>query len=296
MTSVKGENVVAPSWSRVRTGLPANSPDANDENGTLFTTPGWFWYNGIPINSPDGGTWQNVFNSEDFSQTITGLTVGATYYFRYYYTTQGIREQSSNTSYSTPTTPHINVIGLSGYADPSNAGNLFEWNTYYGSIIATANTATITATLSDDAYLAYDGFYLSSTPLSYPLITAQPDNVSLCQSRDTDIIVIANNATSYQWQVNTGSGWNNVIDNIVYSNSQTFKLHITNATVGMNNYVYRCKIDNSCCTIYSATAILTVADPLTPALVITTSSSTLCDNSPVTFSAIPANGGSSPVY
>lgn len=296
MTSPKGENVVAPSWVRVRTGLPANSPDVNDENGNLHTTSGWVWYNGIPINSPDGGTWQNVFNNEDFSQTITGLTVGATYYFRYYYTTQGIMEKSSGTTYSTPKTPHITVTGLSNYVDPSNAGNLFEWNTYYGSLIATTNTASITATSTTDTYLAYDGFYLSNTPLSYPLITSQPGSAYLCQTSHADFVVIANNATSYQWQVNTGSGWSDIIDNATYSSSQSSNLDISNATVNMNNYSYRCKIGNSCCIVYSASAVLTVADPLTPALVITASPSSTCENAPTTFSAKPTNGGNSPSY
>ena len=85
MTSAKGENVTAPGWVAINVGFPPNTPDVNDANGSVNTTSGYNWFKGTPVPSPDGGTWQSVFSVENFTQTITGLTVGATYYFRYYY-------------------------------------------------------------------------------------------------------------------------------------------------------------------------------------------------------------------
>ena len=153
MTSAKGENVTAPGWHVPPSEFP-NTPDVNDENGALRTTSGYKW-TGIPLASPDGGTWQNVFGRESFRQEITGLTAGATYYFRYYYTSQGI--QTGNVlQFVTPAMPFITIDGGNGYADPADAGVLYEWNTYSGTITATAGKITITASSRADTYHATD--------------------------------------------------------------------------------------------------------------------------------------------
>jgi hypothetical protein len=57
MTSVKGADLVAPSWSKYSTnGYDANTADINDSSGPLISTPGYYWTGGVPTASPDGGT------------------------------------------------------------------------------------------------------------------------------------------------------------------------------------------------------------------------------------------------
>src|SRR5690606_3286188 len=51
--------------------------------------------------------------------------------------------------------------------------------------------------------------------------------------------VTATNATGYQWQVNQGAGYANVINGGVYSGAGTATLTITGATAGMSGYTYR---------------------------------------------------------
>jgi hypothetical protein len=163
MTSIKGEDVIAPGWN---TFTYASTPDANDATGNLNSTSGFNWADGRPVPSCDGGTWQNIFSNETITQTINGLTVGATYYFQYYYCSQGIADNNGWFVFTTPGTPVISVIGASGYKDPTDAGVLFEWNKYSGKLIATATSITITVSASKDTYMAYDGFYLSEKPVS----------------------------------------------------------------------------------------------------------------------------------
>lgn len=43
-----------------------------------------------------------------------------------------------------------------------------------------------------------------------PVITDQPDNVSPNDGDTATFSVVATNATSYQWEINTGSGWGNI--------------------------------------------------------------------------------------
>jgi hypothetical protein len=92
-------------------------------------------------------------------------------------------------------------------------------------------------------------------------ITSQPSNAQLCSGSNTSFSVTATGVNiNYQWQVNTGSGFNNVVNGGVYSNAATSALTITGATTGMNGYQYRCNLSNATCTtpIPSNAATLTV--------------------------------------
>jgi len=101
--------------------------------------------------------------------------------------------------------------------------------------------------------------HLQATPLP-PSITGQPSNASICAGTNTSFTITASNATSYQWQVNTGSGFTNVSNGGVYSNATTVTLTITAATAGMNGYVYQCIATGSVSpSATSNSATLTVA-------------------------------------
>lgn len=52
------------------------------------------------------------------------------------------------------------------------------------------------------------------------------------------------NGSSYQWQVNTGSGFVNISNNALYSGANTSMLTLTNAPTSMYGYVYRCIVNN----------------------------------------------------
>jgi hypothetical protein len=73
-----------------------------------------------------------------------------------------------------------------------------------------------------------------------PVITNQPKDSSICAGNNAAFSIVATNATSYQWQENTGSGWNNINNGGVYSNSTTPILTLTNVPASMNGYQYRC--------------------------------------------------------
>ncbi|WP_378945955.1 cadherin-like beta sandwich domain-containing protein [Mesorhizobium sp. ANAO-SY3R2] len=72
-----------------------------------------------------------------------------------------------------------------------------------------------------------------------PSITAQPSNSTTAAGANTTFSVTASNATSYQWQVNTGSGFIDISNGAPYSGATTATLTITGATAGMNGYLYR---------------------------------------------------------
>ena len=72
-----------------------------------------------------------------------------------------------------------------------------------------------------------------------PGITAQPANAAVVAGGNTSFSVTATAATSYQWQVNTGSGFANISNGGVYNGATTASLSITGATLAMSNYQYQ---------------------------------------------------------
>ena len=78
-------------------------------------------------------------------------------------------------------------------------------------------------------------------------ITIQPSNATTCSGGNISFSHMATGTIiGYQWQVNTGSGFTNIINNAVYSNATTSSLNITGANSTFNGYTYQCLVYNSC--------------------------------------------------
>jgi gliding motility-associated-like protein len=98
-------------------------------------------------------------------------------------------------------------------------------------------------------------------------------------------------ATGYQWQVNTGTGWTDITNNTMYAGATTSDLDITGVVGTMNNYQYRCRAYNLCRDLYSEPVTMHVIIPMTPAVVLTASATTICPGTSVTFTANITNTG-----
>lgn len=103
------------------------------------------------------------------------------------------------------------------------------------------------------------GIYIINPCTVAPTISTQPVAASVCAGANTNFSVVANTATTYQWQVSTnGTTWSNISNGGVYSNATTATLTITGSTMTMNSYKYRCITSNTCGTTNSASQTLTV--------------------------------------
>lgn len=72
-------------------------------------------------------------------------------------------------------------------------------------------------------------------------LTGQPSNATVCAGGNGSFTVVATpNGVSYDWQVNTGSGFTYLTNGGVYSGANTATLNITGATLAMSGYQYRC--------------------------------------------------------
>jgi gliding motility-associated-like protein len=280
MTSPKGADVVAPGW--VKSSMsPNNTPDINDTSGPLSSTFGLTWSNGRPVESPDGGTWQNIFTDEGVMQTINGIMPGVTYYFRYYYTTQGITGFDQATG-----TPNITINGATGYINPDYGGVLFQWNTYCGALTADSTSIIIIANGPSNAYMAYDGFYLSATPIAANPIIRQPASISVCNGSPAFFNVQTSGQDAFYWEINSGYGWLYLGNASNYSGSYSDSLGIDKSDSGMNTYQYRCYIKDATCPLYSDAATLTVIPLPDPVLSANVPAAGVCGGNAVTITTV----------
>lgn len=103
------------------------------------------------------------------------------------------------------------------------------------------------------------GVYYTSA-CSSPSIISNPINTSSCTSLSAGFSVsTSGTVTGYQWQVNDGSGFVNIVNGPIYVNYNSTALGISPATSSMNGYTYRCIVSNSCGSATSNAATLTVS-------------------------------------
>ena len=68
------------------------------------------------------------------------------------------------------------------------------------------------------------------------------------------------NTNSYQWQSNAGTGFSNISDGMLYTGTDQTTLNITDFT-GMDGYIFRCQITNSCGSSYTTPSTLNITSP-----------------------------------
>ncbi|HEV7232407.1 MAG TPA: T9SS type A sorting domain-containing protein [Bacteroidia bacterium] len=131
-----------------------------------------------------------------------------------------------------------------------------------------------------------------------PVISSQPVAASVCSGSNTSFSVTASSspAPSYQWQVNSGSGFTNISNAGVYTGATSSSLSITGATLSMSGYTYQCLLASGSCVNEATNAVALTVHPL-PA--INVNSATVCKGKNATLTASGAvtyswsNGASS---
>jgi hypothetical protein len=90
-------------------------------------------------------------------------------------------------------------------------------------------------------------------------VSTHPVSSTVCAASSTTFSIVASGSNlTYQWQVNTGSGFTNITNGGVYSGATTTTLTLTAVPVSQNGYLYQCVV-NDCRASNSAT--LTVQSP-----------------------------------
>jgi hypothetical protein len=103
------------------------------------------------------------------------------------------------------------------------------------------------------------------TVYAYPVINTQPVSVVVCEGTSAQYTVNASGLLlDYQWEVNTGSGWQPVQPNPVYMGENSATLTVTNVPLSVAGNNYRCKItSNGCGTVSYTTTVSLGVNPKT---------------------------------
>ena len=81
------------------------------------------------------------------------------------------------------------------------------------------------------------------TPKPAPIISTQPAGTTAAAGGTVTFKVVSNNTDSYQWQINTGSGWKNMTSTTSWPGCKTNTLSFK-ATAAKAAYSYRCVLTN----------------------------------------------------
>lgn len=181
--------------------------------------------------------------------------------------TAGVPAGTTVTFSPSPLTP-----GSSTFVTLNNANTLSN-GTYNVTVEGVAGSTTQTTTVT---------FVIQAG--TAPTLTA-PANVTVCAGAPANFSVTASGpaVNTYQWQVNTGSGFTNI------GGANTASYAIAATTAGQNGYQYRVIATGQCGTATSAAATLTVNSA--PAITAQPTNQTACVGSNAVFSVTATGGG-----
>ncbi|MFT3824425.1 MAG: gliding motility-associated C-terminal domain-containing protein [Chitinophagaceae bacterium] len=134
----------------------------------------------------------------------------------------------------------------------------YTWN---GQTITAGGAAVATYTTPSAITGCDSTVTLNLTVNEPPVIDQQPvaATVSALDNVFFEVTVTGTGPFTYQWEVNTGSGFTPLSNGGVYNNVGTATLNITGAAYSMNGYQYRCIVTGSCTpAATSNSALLTV--------------------------------------
>ncbi len=158
-------------------------------------------------------------------------------------------------------------------------------------------TLTTTSLISFKDLNNLVGDYIIGENHVAPTIITQPINQSVCSGDATTFTVVSATTNQFQWQVNTGSGFVNLMNTTFYSGVNSSQLLISNTPAAYNGFQYRCLISNSYGNVYSASATLQVGTGVVPNISITSNAGNIiCASDQVTFNASFLNGGANPSF
>ncbi|QKJ64434.1 T9SS type B sorting domain-containing protein [Flavobacterium sp. M31R6] len=143
-----------------------------------------------------------------------------------------------------------NDVIEAGFTDPDFDGQL-------GNTPIVVDSKGI-VTSRTNGYTVPNTNYIVATPI---LVTTQPQNQSVCELQNGSF-TIESNADGFKWQLSIDSGntWNTLVNDLVYSGTNTKSLTIAKVIPSMNGYQYRVVLskNNNVCGLTSAIAALAI--------------------------------------
>ncbi|MCG3167509.1 MAG: hypothetical protein POELPBGB_03301 [Bacteroidia bacterium] len=285
----------------------------NDGNGFVDVTDGGVYsgattatlsLSGIPL-SYDGYQYQVVISgSNNCSSTVTSAVVT-------------LNEDPNPFISSQPVDQYVCLGDIAVFdVTASGTGLTYQWQEDSGGgfvilsdggIYSGSSTSTLTlnGTLPGmDGYTyrcVINGVICSGTSVTNvvtlnetasPYISVQPQDQSVCDGDNVTLGVTANGTgLTYQWQVNTGSGFVNVTNGSLYSGATTSTLNISTTTLAMDGYQYQVTINGTICTNASTSNTVTLNVGTGPNITLGPANQVICDGDNASFTVTTQGTG-----
>ena len=232
-------------------------------------------YSGIDISGKTEITFEGLFAANNISAAFENMTLGHSHsdYLIIEYSIDGGAYQSLLRFFSNNTTSsgtNNKTLAEDTNNDGVGDGALLTTNftTFVKTISGTGTTLNLRVrcfTNAGNEEIAFDNFRLLEASCVIPTIVSNPANSYICVGGDTTFVVNANNATAYQWQEDSGSGFTDISNAGIYSGATTNTLSISGTNSNMSGYNYRCIIINgdSACYSISNSASLNLSNMIT---------------------------------
>ncbi|MFL5762865.1 MAG: T9SS type A sorting domain-containing protein [Bacteroidia bacterium] len=230
------------------------------------------------INLANGGTYSGVTTA---TLVLTATPAGFNnYYYRCIVTngcapddTSGVAILKVNIAQSIVLQPSDDIACEGSVASfgvvTSGTGLSYQWQVNSGAgfsdiIPGSPYSGDTTGTLYANAAMALNGYTYQciisgncSPPITTNVvtlsvntataITAAPPAAQVCEGNSVSIPVAAvGTGISFQWYVNTGSGYSALSNTSPYSGVTTGTLNISGAAASMNGYLYQCVVTGTC--------------------------------------------------
>ena len=133
-------------------------------------------------------------------------------------------------------------LGVTKYSGKSTDENGYLQDDQFGQFQFITPTNTLIVPHANGYYAEFLVNSFSECWLSKGLI--KPDNTAKCSGSDIVFTALANtNATTYQWQINTGTGYTNIANGTYFANATTNTLTITNLPTSFAGNTCRCLVN-----------------------------------------------------
>ena len=185
---------------------------------------------------------QTVCDGAGVTFTTAGSGTGVVYQWQVN-TGSGFTNLANGGIYSGVTTASLAISAT----NPAMSGYQYRCVLSNAVCISPVNTNTVTLTVN-----------------TLPAISSQPQAQTTCSGTTVSFTVGATGTgVQYQWQVNTGTGFVNLTNTGNYTGATASTLVVSNTTVAMSGYQYRCVVSGTCTpAVNSATVALTVYAPV----------------------------------
>lgn len=196
-----------------------------------------------------------------------------------------------------------NLFIITGHEKKGNASGANRWRYHSASGKAEGTAGSSPRTNSSTFSSLYDdnrpNIRITWEPACPVEFNAGPVATEACANDSAIYSVNVDSADKYQWQVNTGSGWTDLLNSANYDGVQSTKLTVKNTVPSMDGYYYRLIARNTteACSIESDSAELTIKPTSSSSVVINANpGASVCKDEVVTFYSFFSNGGSNPSF